>query len=77
VLGSAEENPFVDKNLLETDVDNVMIAKGDNNDSFIISEKSEKELLKKLSKNSFIGIFGGSMLTIVCLYLLLRRLNLL
>jgi len=77
VLGSAEENPFVDKNLLETDVDNVMIAKGDNNDSFIISEKSEKELLKKLSKNSFLGIFGGSTLTIVCLYLLLRRLNLL
>jgi Ca2+/Na+ antiporter len=77
VLGSAERNPFVDKNLSEADVDNIMIAKGDNRDKFIISEKSEKELLKKLTKNSFLGIFGGGILIMVCLYLLLRRLNLL
>jgi hypothetical protein len=72
VLGSAEENPFSDKNLLESDVDNIMITSGDNNDKFIISEKSEKELLKKLTKNSFLGIFGGGTLIIVCLYILLR-----
>ena len=77
VLGSAEENPFCDKNLLESDVDNVMISSGDNNDKFIISEKSEKELLKQLTKNSFLGIFGGGTLIIVCLYLLLRQLNIL
>jgi Ca2+/Na+ antiporter len=77
VLGSAEKNPFVDKSLLETDVDNIMIARGDNHNKFIISEKSEKELLKKLTKNSFLGIFGGGALVIVSLYLLLRQLNLL
>lgn len=77
VLGSAEDNPFVDKNLLEADVDNVMIARGDNHDKFIISEKSEKELLKKLTKNSFLEIFGGGTLIIVCLYLLLGTLHLL
>jgi hypothetical protein len=77
VLGSAERNPFVDKNLLEADVDNIMIARGDNHNKFIISEKSEKELLKNLTKNSFLGIFGGVALIIVSLYLLLRQLNLL
>jgi hypothetical protein len=77
VLGTAEENPFCDKNLLEADVDKIMIARGDNNDKFIISEKSEKELVKMLSKNSFLGIFCGGTLIIVCLYILLMQFYLL
>ncbi len=77
VLGTAGKNPFGDSNLFEADVEHVMICKGDNNDKFIISEESEKELLRNLTSNSLLGIFGGGTLTTVCLFLLLLDFNLL
>jgi hypothetical protein len=77
VLGTAEKNPLIDKNILEEDLVNVMIANGDNNDKFVISKMSEQELLKKLAKNSFLGRFGGGTLIIVCIYLFLMTLHLL
>lgn len=77
LLGTAGKNPYDDPNVFEADVEHVMIQKGDNNDRFIISEKSEKELLMELTRNSFLGIFGGGALSIVCLFLLLMFFELL
>jgi len=77
LLGTAGKNPYDDPNIFEADVENVMIQKGDNNDKFIISEKSEKEILKELTRNSFLGIFGGGGLSIVCLFLLMAFFDLL
>jgi hypothetical protein len=77
LLGTAGKNPFDDPYLFEADVEHVMIQKGDNNDKFIISEKSEKEILTELTTNSLLGIFGGGALTIVCLFFLLMFFELL
>jgi hypothetical protein len=77
LLGTAGKNPYDDPNVFEADVEHVMIQKGDNNDRFIISEKSEKELLTELTRNSLLGIFGGGALSIVCLFFLLMFFNLL
>lgn len=49
----------------------LVIQKGDDEKTFIISEKSEKELLSSLMLQSFAETFGGAVLASVCIYLLM------
>lgn len=54
----------------------VMVAKGDTEKIFIISDQSEKDLTKKFAQQSALGIYGGGFLSVVTLAYLLFRLGL-
>ena len=59
------------KNTSQDELADVVITKGDTDNVFIISDYSQKDLLKKLSFQAFGGIFGGATLALVCLFILL------
>ncbi|MDI6758923.1 MAG: hypothetical protein QMD94_04555 [Candidatus Omnitrophota bacterium] len=59
---------------LENSAD-VIIGKGDTEKIFIISNRSEKELIKKLFWESLLGIYGGAALSLASLGYLLVRLK--
>jgi hypothetical protein len=76
VLGTAGKNPF-NQDLSSEHMDTVMIQKGEDKQTFLISEESKKEELSELKRNSLLGIFGGAALTVGCLFIILFYLNLL
>jgi hypothetical protein len=53
--------------------DDVIIAKGDENECFIISEEPEEVLANNLATQSMIMIFGGAILSIICLVVVLIK----
>jgi hypothetical protein len=53
----------------------VVISMGDEETMFMISDRSEKDVLHRLSKECFLGIFGGAGLSLVLLGYLLVRLG--
>jgi hypothetical protein len=57
------------------DLANVAISKGDEEETFIISNYSQKDLIKKLFWQSFSGVFGGAVLSLAALAYLLFRFN--
>lgn len=57
--------------------DRNMIAKGQNEPTFLISSKSEKQLKSGLRRRAAGKIFGGAALSIVCLAVILGKLGLL
>jgi len=63
------------KNSSQQEHINVVIDKGAKGEVFVISNSSQKDLIKKLSWQSFCGIFGGAVLSIFTLGYLLFRLN--
>jgi hypothetical protein len=77
VLGTAGKNPF--KQDLESvdHTEDIMIEKGEDNKTFLISEQSKKEELKELNWKSSLSVFGGGALTVACLFILLLYFNLL
>lgn len=70
VLAQALENAQTDNPA------DVIIGKGNVEPMFMISEYTEKDLLKQLTWQSFGGIFGGAALSLALLAYLLWRLNL-
>lgn len=71
----------IEQELLEEELKNssqqeqvdIMVSKGNKEEVFIISDYSQKELISKLSWQSFSSVFGGAVLTLVMLgYLLIR-----
>ena len=73
------EQELLEEELKGSSADNatdVIITKGEMDDLFMISDHSEKELVKKLTWQSFLGIFGGAALSLVLLaYLVFRFQN--
>jgi hypothetical protein len=73
----------VEQELLQEEIKNagaedpldVVMGKGDTESVFIISDHSEKDLIKKLSGECILGIFGGAALSLVLLGYLLVRLG--
>jgi len=59
------------KDISQDELADVVITKGDIDDVFIISDYSQKDLIKKLSFQAFGGIFGGAALALFCLFILL------
>ena len=55
----------------------VAIAKGDNGAPFTISSNSQKDLIRELAWKSSLCIWGGPILTLVCLFFLLSTLGVL
>jgi len=70
VTGTCIENPTP-----KDEHDRNMIVKGQNEPTFLISWRSEKEIERTLRNRAALHIFGGAILSIVCLGLLLFRLG--
>jgi hypothetical protein len=68
VTGTCTENPNP-----QDENDRNMIVKGTNEPTFLISWRSEKELKRTLRNRAAQRIFGGAILAVVCLGLLLAR----
>jgi len=54
----------------------VMIAKGDNRDIFIVSDESQTQVVKGFSWQAITGVWGGAALTLAMLAYLLFRFGL-
>jgi hypothetical protein len=70
VTGTCTENPAAKDNH-----DRNMIVKGQNDPTFLISWRSEKQLESRLRSKALLQIFGGAALSITCLALLLAKLG--
>ena len=71
VTGTCVENPAA-----SAANDRNMIVQGKNEKTFLISWKPEQELRQGLQKRAFGMVFGGAVLALVCLALLLGHLGL-
>lgn len=70
------EEKMLEDTLKNTQTENpsdVIIGKGDEEKVFMISDHSEKELIGKLAKECFLGVYGGAALSLVTLAYLLFR----
>jgi hypothetical protein len=70
VTGTCVENPNP-----QDEHDRNMIVKGQNEPTFLISWRSEKELQSALRNRAALHIFGGGALSVACLAILLFRLG--
>lgn len=73
VMGTAADNPDF-SHMGGADAVNsahIRIQKGANDKTYYISDRPEKEILKGLRWKSFLGIFGGGVLAVVCFALIL------
>ncbi|HIH24582.1 TPA: hypothetical protein HA251_06115 [Candidatus Woesearchaeota archaeon] len=68
VMGYAGKNPHVKSSAINADT--IMIQNGDGDNVYMISTKSEKELLAWLRYMVFGGWIGGGALAIICLFLI-------
>ena len=68
IAGTCVENPAP-----QDEHDRNMIVKGQNEPTFLISWRSEKELKSRLRNRAALHIFGGAALSVACLALLLIR----
>ena len=71
ITGSAVENPSP-----QDEHDRNLITKGQNEPTFLISSKSEKETETTVRNRALKMIFGGAALTLVCLAIILGKLGL-
>jgi len=72
------EEEVLEQTLKNTPADNpydVIIGKGDVETTFIISDRSEKDLIRKLKMQSLLGIYGGAALSLLLLAYLILRLS--
>jgi len=69
VLGTASDNP--DVKLTAKGMENVIIRRGENDRTFYVSDKSEKDILKSMNWKMILGVFGGAALTVGCLAFLI------
>ncbi len=70
VAGTCVENPAP-----QDEHDRNMLMKGQNEPTFVISWRSEKDLQKTLRNRAALHIFGGAALSVVCLAVLLFKLG--
>jgi len=66
VIGTATDNPRVA--LSERGMDNVLIGKADS--IYLISDRSEKELLSSFRVDMLLCLYGGPLVTVICLFFL-------
>jgi hypothetical protein len=70
VTGTCVENPSP-----KDEHDRNLIRKGENEPTFLISWRSEKEIERTLRRRALLHIFGGAALSVACLGILLARLG--
>lgn len=76
VMGYAGKNPFAQSGTAQKSEDAIMIQKGKYNDLFYISEKQERDVTKKLKRDSMLGISIGALIMTVSLTIILIYFNL-
>ena len=76
ILGTAAENTNTGYKSLSGTKDSTVIEKGQDEKYFLISEKSEKQILKSLKIWSIAGIYGGAALSLACLAIILAYIGL-
>ena len=69
VLGYAQDNPHVEEGTGQKNEEDIVIGKGGR--VFFISDKPEKDILKTLSWNVYLFIYGGAALSLACLAVIL------
>jgi hypothetical protein len=69
VMGTAADNPGV--RLSAKGTENIMIRKGENDRTFYVSDKSEKDILSSLGWKVRLGVFGGMALAVGSLAVML------
>ncbi|MBI2675021.1 MAG: hypothetical protein HYX24_01075 [Candidatus Aenigmarchaeota archaeon] len=77
IMGNAGDNPYVEEATGTENAADIMIQKGDKNKFYYISDRSEKKVLKDLGTKTFLGIYGGAALTVICLAVMLGYLGML
>lgn len=65
IMGTADDNPFVDDATTKKGVEDVLIQKGKHDKFYYISDKSEREVLKALKGKVVFGIGLGSICIII------------
>ena len=68
VTGTCTENPNA-----QDEHDHNLIVKGENEPTFLISWRNEKDLDKRLRRRAALYVFGGAALSVVCLAILLAQ----
>jgi hypothetical protein len=71
IMGTASDNPFVEDATAKQGIEDIMITKGEHEKFYYISDKSEREILGSLRLKAMGGIFGGALLAVGCLALIL------
>ncbi|MBU0536223.1 MAG: E3 ubiquitin ligase family protein [Nanoarchaeota archaeon] len=71
ILGTADDNPFVDEATSQKNEADIMIQKGKNEKIYYISDSSEKGVVKGLAWKAIGGLLGGGILSVVCLAVIL------
>jgi len=70
VMGTAGDNPFVEEGTVEGGAQDIMIGRGKER-FFYISDRPEKRVLGLLRWKVIGGFFGGGLLILLCLWLVL------
>ena len=65
ILGTADDNPFVEDKTALVGVEDIMIGKGETNNPYYISENTESKLVLDLDKETKSSVFGGATLSIL------------
>jgi len=73
IMGTAGDNPFVEEATSQKNEADIMIAKGKN--FYYISDRPEKEVLKRFRWRVIGGLYGGAALILGCLYVIFMALS--
>ncbi len=76
VIGTAGDNPFIEEATASNSTADIMIQRG-NNKIYYISDKPEKEVLKRFKWKTFAGLYGGAALSVICLVIIFLYLGIL
>lgn len=76
IMGAAGDNPFVEEATAQQGVEDIMIQK-ERGKIYYISDKPEEKILKSLKWKVIGGVFGGAILSVVCLLIILAYLGVL
>ncbi|MFH1255740.1 MAG: GIDE domain-containing protein [Candidatus Diapherotrites archaeon] len=75
IMGSAGDNPFVEEGAGEKNEADIMLQKGAG--AYLISDKSEKEVLQKFFLKTVGGLLGGTALIIIGLLIVFANIGIL
>ncbi len=75
VMGTAGDNPFVEDATAVQGVADIMVQRGGKENIYYIADKPEKRVLDDL-KSKVYGIYIGAALSVACLFIILKYLNL-
>lgn len=76
IMGTATDNPYVEEFSSQKNEADIMIKKGENKICYI-TKKPEKKMLEEMNSLCQVYIYGGALLSIICLIVILAYLHML